>query len=140
MKTRIISLYILSINTTLFASVAIFHSNGLIRLDNFTLNGVNYSNMPPPGVTHKDWQDNGHIVVIACGYDNMGIWRTVPLHIKYHYNGFQYVAIVLDAWNTNTETWDNNINIPAVNTYFTHCNEEYDFYVVLSTGTFYFNL
>lgn len=84
--------------------------------------------------------DNGVTKVVACGYDAQGIWRTLPLTVAYAYNGVQYNVTVVNAWNPWTDTWDKNVDEPAYNTDYTLNGHSYDFYTVLSTGTYYFNL
>lgn len=86
------------------------------------------------------WQNSGTITVMSAGYDAMGVWRTIPLVVNYYYNGIQYNATVLSAWNPWTQTWDSGLSDNAVNTSYVMRGDTYDFYVVLSTGTFYFNL
>lgn len=125
---------------TIKAVVPIFGDNDLISISNKAMIGLHPSTMPPPGFQHPDWQNMGNLTVIACGHDAMGIWRTIPMRITYRYNGLQYDATIKSAWNPWKDGWDYDLNLPAVNTYFTQGNQEYDFYVVLSTGTFYFNL
>lgn len=127
---------------TAWGAMRVFGGNSLMRLANPSPNGFAPppSNMPPPGVMNPNWENYGQMAVVACGRDAMGVWRTVPLHISYRYNGFQYNVTVLSAWNPWTDAWMDDLNLPAVNTYFTNNGTEYDFYVVLSTGTFYFNL
>ncbi len=86
------------------------------------------------------WQNSGTITVMGAGYDAMGVWRTIPLVVNYNYNGIQYNATVLSAWNPWTQEWDSGLSDNAVNTSYVMRGNTYDFYVVLSTGTFYFNL
>ncbi len=78
--------------------------------------------------------------VVACGYDAQGIWRVLPLTVSYQYNGLQYIVNVLNAWNPWTDQWDRGVDAPAYNTDYTLRGENYDYYCVLPTGTFYFNL
>jgi hypothetical protein len=70
----------------------------------------------------------------------MGVWRTVPMHVSYSYNGVLYNATVLSAWNPWVDVWNNGIDVGAVNTSYYLDGVNYNFYVVLSTGTYYFNL
>jgi hypothetical protein len=84
--------------------------------------------------------DEGICNVISCGYDAQGIWRVVPLNVSYNYNGAQYDVTVNNAWNPWTDTWEMGINIPAINTYYFLKGNYFNFYVVLTTGTYYFNL
>lgn len=78
--------------------------------------------------------------VIACGYDNQGVWRVLPLVVSYQYNGVQYDVNVINAWNPWTDMWDNGVDMPAYSTSYMLRGVEYDFYTPLSTGTYYFNL
>lgn len=78
--------------------------------------------------------------VVACGYDAQGIWRTLPLTVAYYFNGAQYNVIVLNAWNPWTDMWNRNVDQPAFNTTYYLNGTNFDFYTVLSTGTYYFNL
>lgn len=84
--------------------------------------------------------DQGVTRVVACGYDAQGIWRVLPLTVSYQYNGVQYDVNVLNAWNPWTDQWDRGIDLPAYNTSYVLRGKTYDYYVVLPTGTFYFNL
>lgn len=82
----------------------------------------------------------GTAKVLACGYDAQGIWRTIPLLVQYHFDGAQYKALVLNAWNPWTDSWNHNVDQPAYNTSYFLRGNTYDFYTNLSTGTYYFNL
>lgn len=82
----------------------------------------------------------GKARVIACGYDATGVWRLVPLIIQFQYDGVQYDVTVLNAWNPWTDMWNRNVNQPAYNTDYWLRNIQYDYYVPLATGTYYFNL
>lgn len=93
-----------------------------------------------PSVSTGNFQDQGTVKVVANGYDAQGVWRVVPLVVAYQYNGIQYDVTVLNAWNPWTDSWDKDIDVPAYNTDYTLRSVNYDFYVVLSFGTFYFNL
>ncbi len=93
----------------------------------------------PSGQT-GNFQNQGITKVIACGYDAQGVWRVLPLVVSYRYNGVQYGVNVLNAWNPWTDSWDRGVDLPAYNTTYYLRNVEYDFYTVLPTGTFYFNL
>ena len=87
-----------------------------------------------------NWQNTGTATVMACGYDAQGVWRVMPLKVAYYYNGLQYQVTVLSAWDPWTDAWDYNVDVPAVNTSYYLRGNDYDFYAVLSTGTYYFNL
>lgn len=85
-------------------------------------------------------QNSGYTTVIACGYDAQGIWRTIPIHVRYRYNGIRYDVDAINAWNPWTDSWNCNVDTPAINTEYLLHGNEFSFYVVLSTGTYYFNL
>lgn len=91
-------------------------------------------------LSSPDWQDSGVTTVVACGYDAMGVWRTIPLHVSYAYNGIQYNVTVINAWDPWTQSWNLGVDVPAVNTSYYMRGTTFNFYVVLSTGTYYFNL
>ena len=91
-------------------------------------------------VVSPTYQDNGKVNVVGVGYDDEGVWRTIPMAVQYNYNGSQYSVTVLTAWNPWTDSWDTGLDIPAFNTSYRLDGTSYDFYVVLSTGTYYFNL
>ena len=91
-------------------------------------------------LSSPDWQNSGSTNVVACGYDATGVWRTIPLNVNYQYNGVQYDVEVINAWNPWTDSWSYDVDTPAVNTDYILRGTEFDFYVVLPTGTFYFNL
>ncbi|MDE7412370.1 MAG: hypothetical protein K2N05_01085 [Muribaculaceae bacterium] len=113
--------------------------------------GPGWNNGWGPG--WNNWNTNPSIVVnvtpnpnqgvekvIACGYDAQGIWRVIPMVVSYTYNGAQYNVEVLNAYNPWTDFWDTGIDQQAFNTYYYLRGVYYNFYVPLSTGTFYFNL
>ena len=95
-------------------------------------------NTPP--LSNPDWQNNGVMNVVACGYDAQGVWQTIPMTVSYNYNGVQYNVTVLSAYNPWTQTWNRGIDDPAFNTSYFINGNTYNFYVNLSTGTYYFNL
>lgn len=82
----------------------------------------------------------GSIRVMACGYDAQGILRVIPMVVNFQYNGVQYNVTVVNAWNPWTDMWNRDLMQPAFNTDYWLNNVEYDYYVPLSTGTYYFNL
>lgn len=104
--------------------------------------GWNYgpSVVVSPSVSNGNFQNQGTVKVIACGYDAQGVWRVLPMLVSYQYNGVQYNVNVLNAWNPWTDQWDKGIDVQAYNTSYYLRGIQYDFYVVLSYGTFYFNL
>ena len=93
-----------------------------------------------PTVVVNNYPNQGVTNVVACGYDAQGVWRTIPLHVSYTYNGVQYDVTVLNAWNPWTDMWDRGVDVPAYNTSYYLNGTTFDFYTVLSTGTYYFNL
>ena len=52
----------------------------------------------------------------------------------------QYDVTVINAWDPWTQQWNANVDVPAVNTSYYLRGQNFDFYAVLSTGTYYFNL
>lgn len=86
------------------------------------------------------WANSGTATVVGCGYDSYGVWRTIPLKVAYSYNGVQYNVTVLNAWNPWSDMWVRGVDAPAYNTSYYIRGNTYNFYTVLSTGTYYFNL
>ncbi len=84
--------------------------------------------------------NSGVTKVVACGYDAQGNWRTIPLTVQYQWNGVQYNVTVLNAWNPWTDMWNRGVDSPAFNTSYYLNGTTFNFYTVLSTGTYYFNL
>lgn len=78
--------------------------------------------------------------LIGVGYDAQGVWETIPLVVKWHWNGVTYDVKVLTAWNPWTRAWDGQLDLSAFQTQYTLRGVTYDYYVNLSTGTYYFNL
>lgn len=93
-----------------------------------------------PSVSTGNFVNQGITRVIANGYDAMGVWRVLPLVVSYQYDGAQYDVTVLNAWNPWTDQWDKGLDVQAFNTNYILRNVTYDYYAVLSFGTFYFNL
>lgn len=92
------------------------------------------------GFGSPDWQNQGVITVMGCGYDSMGIWRTLPMRVSYSWNGVQYNVTVLSTWNPWSDMWNRGIDMPAYNTSYYINGQNFNFYAPLSTGTYYFNL
>jgi len=84
--------------------------------------------------------NNGISHVIGVGYDVQGVWETVPLVVEWHWNGVNYDVTIMTAWNPWTRSWDGSLNISAYQTQYQLRGITYDYYVNLSTGTYYFNL
>ena len=84
--------------------------------------------------------NSGAMKVIANGYDAMGVWRVLPLFVRYNFNGINYNVTVLNAWDPWTDMWNRGVDVQAFSTDYTLRGVNYDYYVVLSFGTFYFNL
>lgn len=99
-----------------------------------------YGYNPTTVVVSPSYQNNGKVNVIGVGYDDEGVWRTVPMSVQYDYNGSRYSVTVLTAWNPWTDAWNTGLDIPAINTSYLLDGTTYNFYAVLSTGTYYFNL
>ncbi|MCM1291521.1 MAG: hypothetical protein NC201_04730 [Prevotella sp.] len=107
---------------------------------------------PPPGpawgspwnspvyVPAPTYVNSGTTNVVAVGYDAQGVWRTVPMTVQYQYDGVQYNVTVINAWNPWTDTWNYNVDDPAYNTTYYLRGNQYNYYTVLTTGTYYFNL
>lgn len=94
-----------------------------------------------PSVSTNNFSDQGTVKVVGCGYDAQGVWRVVPMTVSYQeMSDGQYSVNVLNAWNPWTDSWDKGIDTPAYNTDYTLRNVNYNYYVVLATGTYYFNL
>lgn len=93
-----------------------------------------------PSIQTGNFSDQGITKVVACGYDATGVWRVLPLLVSYQDTGGQYLVNVLNAWNPWTDEWDKGVDVQAFNTDYTLRGVNYDYYVVLSFGTFYFNL
>lgn len=103
--------------------------------------GPNLNNPGPgPGWNNPNWQNQGTMNVMACGYDAQGVWRTLPLYVSYTYNGIEYDVTVLNAWNPWSSSWNIGVDMPAYNTSYFINGQTYNFYAPLSTGTYYFNL
>lgn len=102
--------------------------------------GPGWSSSPTIVVNSPSWSNQGTTDVVAVGYDNRGIWRTIPLHVAYYFTGVNYDVTVLSAYNPWTGMWNRGLNRPAFNTDFYLRGESYGYYTTLSTGTYYFNL
>lgn len=98
--------------------------------------GPGYLNTPP----NADWQNQGTINVMGTGFDSEGVLKQIPMFVQYQYNGVNYNVTVLNAWNPYTYSWDANVDEPAYQTSYFFNGFNYNYYTVLSTGTFYFNL
>ena len=87
-----------------------------------------------------DWQNQGTINIMACGYDLEGVWQNIPMSVRYQYNGIGYDVVVLNAWNPFSDLWEDGIDMPAYSTNYVINGNTYSYYAPLSTGTYYFNL
>ena len=96
--------------------------------------------VPSPSVSVGNFENQGTLKVIANGYDAMGVWRVLPLLVSYQFNGVNYNVTVLNAWDPWTNQWNRGVDVQAFSTNYTLRNITYNYYVVLSFGTFYFNL
>lgn len=104
---------------------------------------------PPPGwgspgclVTPPtaDWMNQGYMNVMATGYDTESVLVQIPLYISYNFNGVNYNVTVINSWSPLTQTWNLNVDTPANQTDYYFNGFTYNYYVVLPSGTFYFNL
>ena len=84
--------------------------------------------------------NSGLTNVVAVGYDAMGNYRALPLRVSYQWNGAYYSVTVINAWNPWTDAWNYGVDLPAYQTTYQFRGQTYNYYAVLSTGTFYFNL
>lgn len=91
-------------------------------------------------MSSPNWQDAGTTNVVAVGYDAQGVYRAIPLTVSYQYNGVQYDVTVVNAWDPWTNSWDYGVYDNAYNTSYYLRDTVYNFYTILSTGTYYFNL
>lgn len=91
-------------------------------------------------MSSPNWQNSGQMNVIGVGYDIQGVWRTVPMRVSYQYNGVQYNVTVINTWDPWTDSWNNGVYDQAFNTSYYLRGTTYNYYVVTSTGTYYFNL
>ena len=76
--------------------------------------------------------NQGNLNVMATGYDSESVLVQIPLYVSYSFNGVQYDVTVLNSWNPYTQMWNESVDTPAYQTY--------NYYVVLPSGTYYFNL
>ena len=90
---------------------------------------------PPPSAMNE-----GTVNVIATGYDSESVLVQIPLVVSYTFNGAYYNVTVLNSWNPYTQSWNLGVDIPAYNTSYYFNGFTYNFYAVLPSGTFYFNL
>ena len=108
------------------------------------------SNTPPPAgwggpgflppAPANNWQNQGSLNVMASGIDSQGVEKQIPLFVTYQFNGVNYNITVLNAWNPYTYSWDAQVDQPAYSTSYFFNGITYNYYTVLSTGTWYFNL
>ena len=104
---------------------------------------------PPPGwgapgylvnPPSADWMNQGFLNVMATGYDTESVLVQIPLYVSYSFNGVNYDVTVVNSWNPLTQTWNTSVDIPANQTSYFFNGFNYNYYVNLPTGTFYFNL
>ncbi|MCH5241349.1 MAG: hypothetical protein J1F67_02850 [Muribaculaceae bacterium] len=91
---------------------------------------------PPAG----DWMNQGNLNVMATGYDSESVLVQIPLYVSYSFNGVQYDVTVLNSWNPYSQMWNMGVDTPAYNTNYYFNGFTYNYYVVLPSGTYYFNL
>ena len=103
---------------------------------------------PPAGWAYSGFLSNppvsgfnqGTINVMATGYDNESVLVQIPLVVSYSFNGATYDVTVLNSWNPMTQTWNMGVDTPAYNTSYYFNGFTYNFYAMLPSGTYYFNL
>lgn len=98
--------------------------------------GPGYLATPPAG----EWMNEGTLNVMATGYDSESVLVQIPLCVSYSFNGVNYDVTVLNSWNPYTQTWNIGVDSPAYNTTYYFNGFNYNFYTVLPSGTYYFNL
>ena len=91
---------------------------------------------PPAG----EWMNQGTLNVMATGYDSESVLVQIPLYVSYSFNGVQYDVTVLNSWNPYSQMWNTGVDTSAYHTDYYFNGFNYNFYVVLPTGTYYFNL
>ncbi|MCH5235418.1 MAG: hypothetical protein J1E16_08985 [Muribaculaceae bacterium] len=91
---------------------------------------------PPAG----EWMNQGNLNVMATGYDSESVLVQIPLYVSYSFNGVQYDVTVLNSWNPYSQMWNIGVDTPAYNTDYYFNGFNYNYYVVLPSGTYYFNL
>lgn len=106
-------------------------------------------NTPPPGwgapgylvnPPTADWMNSGTINVMATGYDTESVLLQIPLFVSYSFNGANYNVTVLNAWNPYSQMWNMGLDVPANQTDYYFNGFNYNYYVMLPSGTYYFNL
>lgn len=111
--------------------------------------GPNQTPPPPPGWGYSgylanppagEWMNQGNLNVMATGYDSESVLVQIPLYVSYAFNGVQYDVTVLNSWNPYTQMWNVGVDTPAFNTSYYFNGFNYNYYVVLPSGTYYFNL
>ena len=95
-----------------------------------------YLSVPPSG----DWMNEGTLNVMATGYDTESVLVQIPLVVSYSYNGAFYDVTVLNSWNPYTQSWNIGVDVQANSTSYYFNGFNYNYYAVLPTGTYYFNL
>ena len=98
--------------------------------------GPGYLSSPPAG----EWMNQGNVNVMATGYDSESVLVQIPLYVSYSFNGVNYDVTVLNSWDPYTQTWNIGVDTPANITSYYFNGFTYNYYVVLPTGTYYFNL
>lgn len=77
---------------------------------------------------------------MATGYDTESVLVQIPLVVSYLFNGAYYDVTVVNAWNPYTQSWTFGVDSQAYNTSYFFNGFNYNYYAVLPTGTYYFNL
>lgn len=104
---------------------------------------------PPPGwggpgflanPPAAGWMNQGTINVMATGYDSESVLVQIPLVVQYSFNGANYNVTVLNSWNPMSQTWNYGVDSQAYQTSYYFNGFTYNYYTVLPSGTYYFNL
>lgn len=90
----------------------------------------------PPPVNMNE----GTINVMATGYDTESVLVQIPLVVSYSFNGVNYDVMVLNSWSPYTQSWNIGVDVQAYQTDYYFNGFTYNYYAVLPSGTFYFNL
>ena len=98
--------------------------------------GPGYLSSPPAG----EWMNQGYLNVMATGYDSESVLVQIPLYVSYSFNGANYDVTVINSWNPYTQTWNVGVDSPAYQTDYYFNGFNYNYYAVLPSGTYYFNL
>ena len=94
-----------------------------------------YLTSPPSA----EWMNQGNLNVMATGYDTESVLVQIPLYVSYSFNGVNYDVTVINSWNPYSQMWNVGVDEPAYQTSYYFNGFNYNYYVNLPSGTFYFN-